>query len=92
MSLLLSEKEESEERNDLDALKELQVKDNDQSGKSDSVTTTANMVQSEGVKDKVKVKSMKTVHGSTNEARTHSSEYPISFHLIRSNLSFHVQE
>ncbi|KAI3763586.1 hypothetical protein L2E82_13538 [Cichorium intybus] len=134
--------EESEERNDLDAFKELQVKDSDvssqpkcqdtiddnlslkidmkkkidgngakkislmkqvekksgsskpviahvkahlskQSGKSDSVTATANMVQREGVKDKVKVKSMKTVHGSTNEAITHSSEYPISFHLIR---------
>ncbi|KAL7596561.1 protein WVD2-like 5 [Lactuca sativa] len=122
--------EEIEESNDLDALKELQLKDSDvssqpkcqnttddnlglkidtkkkieakktssvkqfekksgnskpaisqvkahlskQHGKSDSTTSTANIVQSEGVKDKVKVKSMKTVQGSSTEARTHSSE------------------
>lgn len=118
--------EETEESNDLDALKELQVKDSEvssqpkcqnttddnlnlkidtkkkidakktssvkqfekksgnlkpvttqvkahvskQSGKSDS----SNVEQSEAVKIKVKAKPMKTVHGSTTEARTHSSE------------------
>ncbi|KAI3792060.1 hypothetical protein L2E82_05929 [Cichorium intybus] len=116
--------EETEESNDLDALKELQVKDSEVSSQPKCQNTTddnlslkidtkkkldgngakktssvkqfekksgnskpatahvkghlskqsANMVQSEGVKDKVKVKSTKTVHGSTNEARTHSSE------------------
>ncbi|KAI3822410.1 hypothetical protein L1987_10000 [Smallanthus sonchifolius] len=41
-----------------------------QPGKSDSQTSTAN----EGVKEKVKVKSVKTVHGSTTEGRAHSPE------------------
>ncbi|KAI3687720.1 hypothetical protein L1987_81422 [Smallanthus sonchifolius] len=39
-------------------------------GKSDSQTSTAN----EGVKEKVRVKSVKTVHGSTTEGRAHSPE------------------
>lgn len=43
-------------------------------GKSDSLTSTANVVQSEGVKEKKKAKSVKGVHGSTTEGRTHSSE------------------
>lgn len=43
-------------------------------GKSDSSTATANVVQSEGVKEKNKAKSVKAVHGSTTEGRTHSSE------------------
>ncbi|KAK9072837.1 hypothetical protein SSX86_009272 [Deinandra increscens subsp. villosa] len=45
-----------------------------QPGNSDSVTANANVEQSEGVKEKSKVKSMKTVQGSTTEGRTHSSE------------------
>ncbi|KAI3706830.1 hypothetical protein L6452_24824 [Arctium lappa] len=43
-------------------------------GKSDSLTSTANVVQSEGVKEKHKAKSVKAVHGSTTEGRTNSSE------------------
>lgn len=43
-------------------------------GKSESLTSTAKVVQSEGVKEKSKVKSAKTVHGSTTEGRAHSSE------------------
>nr|XP_043610249.1 protein WVD2-like 5 [Erigeron canadensis] len=43
-------------------------------GKSDSPTSNANVVQSEGLKVKSKVKSTKTVHGSTTEGRAHSSE------------------
>ncbi|MFS7889876.1 hypothetical protein Hanom_Chr00s000005g01612151 [Helianthus anomalus] len=42
--------------------------------KSDSITSAANVEQSEGVKEKSKVKSVKTVHGSTTEGRTHSSD------------------
>ncbi|KAK1408388.1 hypothetical protein QVD17_40120 [Tagetes erecta] len=45
-----------------------------QPGKSDSVTSTANAVQSEGVKEKSKAKLMKTAQGSTTEGRAHSSE------------------
>ncbi|KAD4384529.1 hypothetical protein R6Q59_011341 [Mikania micrantha] len=41
-----------------------------QPGKSDSQTSTAK----EGVKEKIKVKSVKTVHGSTTEGRAHSPE------------------
>ncbi|KAI3766967.1 hypothetical protein L2E82_17048 [Cichorium intybus] len=99
--LMESVTEESEERNDLDALKKIdgngskkislvkQVEKKSgnskpatahikahlskQSGKSDSVTATAKMVQSEGVKDKVKVKSMKIVHGKAQlqEMKSH---------------------
>ncbi|XP_024986104.1 protein WVD2-like 5 [Cynara cardunculus var. scolymus] len=43
-------------------------------GKSDSLMSTANVVQSEGVKEKNKAKSVKAVHGSTTDGRTHSSE------------------
>ncbi|KAK1429619.1 hypothetical protein QVD17_11833 [Tagetes erecta] len=39
-------------------------------GKSDSQTSTAN----EGVKDKVRVRPVKTVHGSTTDGRAHSPE------------------
>lgn len=42
-------------------------------GKSDA-PSTANVVQSEGVKEKIKVKSAKTVHANTTEGRAHSSE------------------
>ncbi|KAL8255921.1 hypothetical protein R6Q59_030988 [Mikania micrantha] len=45
-----------------------------QPGKTDSVTCIENVVQSEGAKEKTKVKSMKTVLGSTTEGRMHSSE------------------
>ncbi|KAL8216847.1 hypothetical protein R6Q57_023684 [Mikania cordata] len=41
-----------------------------QPGKSDSQMSTAK----EGVKEKIKVKSVKTVHGSTTEGRAHSPE------------------
>ncbi|XP_071708835.1 uncharacterized protein [Rutidosis leptorrhynchoides] len=42
--------------------------------KLDSLTSTANVVQPEGVKEKIRAKSSKTVHGSTTDGRAHSSE------------------
>ncbi|XP_071698451.1 uncharacterized protein [Rutidosis leptorrhynchoides] len=43
-------------------------------GKVDSATSTANVARPEGVKEKIKVKSTKIVHGSTTDGRAHSSE------------------
>ncbi|KAI3716706.1 hypothetical protein L1987_67767 [Smallanthus sonchifolius] len=65
---------EKKSGNSKPAIVQVKARLSKQPGKSDSITSTANVVQSEGVKEKSKVKSTKAVHGSTTEGRTHSSE------------------